>query len=100
MVAVAVAALLLGGEVLRRKRSAYLNRSNAEAASGWGLLTSAEIYERAIRTSADPSVAARYRRRAGLDRELAVYHDGLRRKYERAVRYPWLPVEPDPPMPE
>jgi hypothetical protein len=24
----------------------------------------------------------------------------LKAKYERAARYPWLPVEPDPPMPE
>lgn len=25
------------------------------------------------------------------------YHRRLKRKYERAARYPWLPVEPDPP---
>ncbi len=25
------------------------------------------------------------------------YHDDMRIKYERAARYPWLPVEPDPP---
>jgi hypothetical protein len=28
------------------------------------------------------------------------YHARQRQKYERAARYPWLPVEPDPPMPE
>ncbi len=31
------------------------------------------------------------------------YHereDELARKYERAARYPWLPVEPDPPEPQ
>jgi hypothetical protein len=27
------------------------------------------------------------------------YHAALARKYERAARYPWLPVEPDPPQP-
>jgi hypothetical protein len=27
----------------------------------------------------------------------AAYCDQLRAKYERAARYPWLPVEPDPP---
>jgi hypothetical protein len=30
----------------------------------------------------------------------ATYHAALRRKYERAARYPWLPVEPDPPEPQ
>jgi hypothetical protein len=28
---------------------------------------------------------------------IAAYHDALKIKYERAARYPWLPVEPDPP---
>jgi hypothetical protein len=31
---------------------------------------------------------------------LAGYCGSLSRKYERAARYPWLPVEPDPPEPE
>jgi hypothetical protein len=29
----------------------------------------------------------------------ADYYAALARKHERAARYPWLPVEPDPPMP-
>jgi hypothetical protein len=29
----------------------------------------------------------------------ARYHARLERKYRRAARYPWLPVEPDPPEP-
>ena len=29
----------------------------------------------------------------------AAYHAEMRRKYERAARSPWLPVEPDPPEP-
>lgn len=32
-------------------------------------------------------------------RDLLAYHTSLRQKYERAARYPWLPVEPDPPEP-
>lgn len=28
------------------------------------------------------------------------YHSQLARKYKHAARYPWLPVEPDPPKPE
>jgi hypothetical protein len=27
---------------------------------------------------------------------MAKYHDDMRRKYERAARFPWLPVAPDP----
>jgi hypothetical protein len=29
-----------------------------------------------------------------------LWHSELQWKYERAARYPWLPVEPDPPEPE
>ena len=27
-------------------------------------------------------------------------HESMRLKYEHAARYPWLPVEPDPPEPQ
>jgi len=30
----------------------------------------------------------------------AAHYAALNRKYERAARYPWLPVGPDPPVPE
>ena len=33
------------------------------------------------------------------DSELRSHHDRIRFKYERAARYPWLPVDPDPPEP-
>jgi hypothetical protein len=33
------------------------------------------------------------------DDEYFSYHERLRLKYERAARYPWLLVEPDPPPP-
>jgi hypothetical protein len=33
-------------------------------------------------------------------RKLTPHYESLRLKYERAARYPWLPVSPDPPMPE
>lgn len=31
---------------------------------------------------------------------MAAYYGMMRKKYERAARYPWLPIEPDPPPPE
>ena len=30
----------------------------------------------------------------------AAYHDRMRQKWERAARYPWLPVAPDSPPPK
>jgi hypothetical protein len=32
--------------------------------------------------------------------ERVALYRGLRRKYERAARHPWLSVEPDPPLPQ
>jgi hypothetical protein len=32
--------------------------------------------------------------------QMAAYHRELKIKYERTARYPWLRVEPDPPIPE
>jgi hypothetical protein len=31
---------------------------------------------------------------------LIVYYQSLASKYQHAARYPWLPVEPDPPEPK
>jgi hypothetical protein len=41
----------------------------------------------------DRAIIEMYDRRAS-------YHHQLKLKYERAARYPWLPVEPDPAEPE
>ncbi len=30
---------------------------------------------------------------------LLEWHESMARRYERAARYPWLPVEPEPPDP-
>ena len=35
--------------------------------------------------------------RAGYHEARIRYHERLRLRYERAARYPWLPVPPDPP---
>jgi hypothetical protein len=37
-------------------------------------------------------------REAG-ERTLARHYDALAAKYRDAARFPWLPVEPDPPQP-
>jgi hypothetical protein len=41
-----------------------------------------------------------HRRLASKYQKRAEYHALLGRKYEHAARYPWLPVDPDPPPPE
>ena len=38
--------------------------------------------------------------RPDLARARITFWEPIRLKYERAARYPWLPVEPDPPEPE
>jgi hypothetical protein len=40
------------------------------------------------------------RQRVARGEQMAAFHRALRAKYERAARYPWLPVEPDPPVPD
>jgi hypothetical protein len=44
-------------------------------------------------------LSATYRRLAQQSALRAAYHAALGRKYERAARYPWLAIEPDPPIP-
>jgi hypothetical protein len=44
--------------------------------------------------------ARRLRRSERFAVAMTNYWNGLRRKRERAARYPWLSVEPDPPQPD
>lgn len=48
------------------------------------------------------TVEAKERSRPGFSkfRRIYDYEVAMRRKYERAARYPWLPVAPDPPEPK
>jgi hypothetical protein len=102
MVAVAVIGLLVGGGVrLKRRRDYFLSlaRSHAQkmpsfTAEGKALRsrfggTSGMSGEEIVLLSRD------------FDRMMnrADHHAALRRKYEHAARYPWLPVEPEPPEP-
>jgi hypothetical protein len=92
MVAVAVVALLMGivGEVIRELR---LTRRHHEWANGYRL---AEAINRGDRVALPGGMTVQS---AGSPR-LADYYAEMRWKYERASRYPWLSVEPDPPQPE
>lgn len=86
MLAVALLAVLLGADKLRQQSAQYRERAEECA-----------IYETDSRgvlmDEGDPD------RRVFLARE-AEYYSRLKAKYERAARYPWLPVKPDSPEPE
>ena len=105
MIVVAIAATLLTAEKLRRnwrerslKAAAYL----AVAKSWSDDASKVELMMVLPRSRSDPASAARL---AGLEKVARNYRDfersnrELASKYERAARYPWLPVEPDPAEP-
>jgi hypothetical protein len=96
MIAVAILAVGLATDALfrrhlalrqRRQRAAYHEKIEK--------LVTATIGELDL-AARSPKAAAQVRANAAIrDR-----HARLKEKYRRAARYPWLPVEPDPPEPE
>ncbi len=127
LVAVAIVALVCGAEALRRRRSIYRREQSAwsrlknwaardvERYDRWeeqslrGMREMQALYERfreldGARRARDESrrqseEAAEYHGRAVRERALIQYYSRMEAKYERAARYPWLPVTPDPPDP-
>jgi hypothetical protein len=114
MVAVAVVALLMGGllEYARLKRLGreYAGRAigarramePARRSLGWSherWLAECRRFDQIEQASGGwykfgrPPSPERAKR-------LVAYWQPVVAKYERAARYPWLPVEPDPPRPE
>ena len=125
-IAILIVGLLMGGIVsgvrLQRRRSRLMSRARShEGSAGWYRLL--EGYQRRIAREFPGHIAAieRYQRdgslveshvegmKVRLDRAhkdldrlpgKIAYHAAMAAKYQHAVRYPWLPVEPDPPEPE
>jgi hypothetical protein len=96
MIAVAVIAVGVGAWmlVMRARSYAALAAFHAESAKEcWRIVEAAEDNRLDSATWKDWIAYARRCRR------MFPYHAALRRKYERATHYPWLPVEPDPPEP-
>jgi hypothetical protein len=97
MIAVAVAAVAAVGHtanVILTKRSIVFR-----AKADWH----AQCFATAIRILEDNAAYADDQARHNVQRGIGAwlnYHDSLENKYRRAARYPWLPVEPDPPEPE
>ena len=104
MVAVAVVAILFGGMVelprLWTLRQQHLGL--AEKYRYWetrldgavGIRQEITYYSSRLPRGPEPSPARLARMKAE-----ASYYAGLRAKYERAARHPWLPVAPDPAPP-
>jgi hypothetical protein len=89
MLAVAVAGMACGGEVVRRRRAAFLAQAEVHRA----LADYLSVSEHYVLRPGDTHLSLTGRRRAEVEARLAA-------KYERAARHPWLPVAPDPPEPE
>jgi hypothetical protein len=84
MVAVALAAVASYGAILWRRAAEYRERADGYADPG-------EVVEMSF---VSPTEVQRYNSaRKAWCAELA-------RKYDRAARYPWLPLAPDPPPPQ
>lgn len=102
IVIVAVAAILLGTEAMRRRRADYLSRADvhasiAEKARHFSAAFDEDVTLKGLRPITGPEILkSRMRDREHWDR-FASYEDRLSRKYSLAARTPWLPVAPDPP---
>ena len=97
VVAVAVAALILWGETMRRRRVTYEYRASIHATYGRQFREAFEkqslnvfAFQHGPVFAATPTLRLKW----------AEYHENLSRKYERAARHPWETVPPDPTPPE
>jgi hypothetical protein len=90
MVAVAITGAVVAGEKFRRARDSHLHRAAVHSYSAMLWSSFAESYRANRRDDSPP---------AQMD-AIASWNTAMSRKYERAARYPWLPVPPDPPEPE
>jgi hypothetical protein len=84
---IASVALLLGAERLAERRAYFLGRAEAEASRADDLINGCMCLKEEYCVE-------------GFPERLTAHYLSLARKYERAARRPWLPVEPDPPHPE
>jgi hypothetical protein len=98
MIVVAVVAFVIAGERMRWAAAHYCVQAEYHA------LREASFRREAMAwREVQPWVLGRLRGRQALDvilvPEFSECHARLRRKYEHAARYPWLPAEADPSPP-
>jgi hypothetical protein len=130
MIVVAIVAVALGANDLRRRKVRYDALRSTHEWRGRSSMSLAELHastaaanerevERlraAVRSGHDtprPEAEAAAQITSNIEGAAAIeraaerqfrararFHELLRKKYERAARYPWLVVEPDPPEPD
>jgi Tfp pilus assembly protein FimT len=100
LLAVLIAAGLEGARATRRARE-YRQIAVAHAAFRDLSLGEAEAYRYVYihKAPADSRAGTDLLRSEAKERALARHYEALSAKYRRAARFPWLPVEPDPPQP-
>jgi hypothetical protein len=124
MALVALVALAFGAELTRRRGEAYAEKAALHAKKERqcrdlvdfqddyvARLKRLADWEEAERAKADyqrnpewtpeslRKTATMYVEEAKYTREHVDFYEKLKAKYQHAARYPWLPVQPDPPMP-
>ncbi len=98
MVAVAVTGFILGGEAIRRRWLSY--RASVENHANEERRMRLLLREGFLHETAGDGTRRRWQIGPGGERERIrerlLYHSLMKDRYQRAARYPWLPVAPDP----
>jgi hypothetical protein len=103
MIAVAAMGLMIGGGVvLKQRRDYFLSLARSHQKEVASSTARGNALKSRFGGTAGMTVEEITRLHDDYDRMMdrADHHASLARKYEEAARYPWLPVEPDPPEPE
>jgi ribosomal protein L17 len=106
MVAVAIVGIVLSIESMRRRSSECRLIADESVDTANALVGHCREVNRMIEWARSEGTAD-YKKWAqeletdnNATRKLEQFYRDLAAKYERAARYPWLPVAPDPPEPE
>lgn len=103
MALVAVVAVLLTAGIVGGRWWGFSAKARSHARQAWAYgLEAANSFELAyddVRSGRGEASARPFVEEGDTWRKLGLYHDALRRKYEAAMRRPWLPVPTDPPPP-
>jgi hypothetical protein len=103
MIAVAAIGLMIGGGVvLKQRRDYFLSLAQSHQKEVASSTARGNALKSRFGGTAGMTVEEITRLHDDYERMMdrADHHASLARKYEEAARYPWLPVEPDPPEPE
>ena len=102
MIAVAVVGLVIGGGVwLKQRRDYFLSLAQSHQKEVASSTARGEALKSRLGCTSGMTIEEIMHLHGDYDRMMdrADHHASLARKYERAARYPWLLVEPDPPEP-